>query len=91
MRGLLVLTVAMGVLILLGATVLVAVIIHRATESQPPARIAVTLDEPPGTRIAGIAATADRLAVSLQGGGPDRVLLLDPRNGANLGQIGLAK
>ncbi len=49
----------------------------------------VLLDEPAGTRIAGIAAVGDRLAVQLQGGGADRVVLLDPHTGAVVGRIGL--
>jgi hypothetical protein len=49
----------------------------------------VLLDEPAGTRIAGIASAGDRLAVRLQGGGSDRVVLVDPRTGAVAGRIGL--
>ena len=47
------------------------------------------LDEPVGTRIAGIAAVRDRLAVQLQGGGVDRVVLIDPATGAVAGRISL--
>ncbi|MGH7155157.1 MAG: hypothetical protein ACREF3_14630, partial [Acetobacteraceae bacterium] len=82
MRVLTALTVAMGVLILVGTTVLVVTIVRRS--GAPPAAMqaaAVVLNEPAGTRIAGIAAVADRLAVELQGGGPDRVVLVDPRSG----------
>ena len=43
----------------------------------------VVLDEPVGTRIAGATAgTVDRLALQLQGGGPDRVVLIDTRSRA---------
>jgi putative heme iron utilization protein len=52
--------------------------------------VTAVLQEPEGTRIAGIAATADRLAVQLQGGGGDRVVLVDPRTGALAGRISLA-
>jgi len=37
-----------------------------------------------------MAAMADRLAVQVQGGGADRVLLIDPRTGAVAGRISLA-
>jgi hypothetical protein len=90
MRFLKVLTIGMGVLIVVATTVLVVVIARRiGTVGTPPASVAVLLDEPAGTRIAGIAAAGDRLAVQLQGGGADRVVLVDPRTGAVAGRIGL--
>jgi hypothetical protein len=55
-----------------------------------PAPIATVLDEPTGTRITGIAALHERLAVQLQGGGADRVVLLDPGTGAVIGRVSLA-
>ena len=92
MRVLTALTVAMGVLILVGTTVLVVTIVRRsgAPPGMAPAA-AVVLNEPAGTRIAGIVAVADRLAVELRGGGPDRVVLVDPRSGAVSGRIALAQ
>ncbi len=90
MRFLKVLTIAMGVLIVVATTVLVVLIARRIGGSGPvPVSTAVLLDEPAGTRIVTIAAVGDRLAVQLQGGGPDRVLLVDPRTGAVAGRIGL--
>ena len=56
---------------------------------QPPPPFAVLLDEPAGTRIAGVAAAGDRVAIQLQGGGADRVVLVDPRTGAVAGHIRL--
>ncbi len=38
----------------------------------------VVLDEPAGTRIVSVGGFGDLLAVTLSGGGPDRVVLLDP-------------
>jgi hypothetical protein len=90
LRALKVLTVVMGVLILVGTGVLVAVIIHRGTSTASSVNIALQLDEPAGTHIAGIAATQDRLAIALQGGGGDRVVLIEPRTGAIAGRISLA-
>ena len=96
MRALKVATVVMGVLLVAGTAVLLAVIAHRvsgrsAVAPIPAHPIAATLDEPAGTRIAGIATVQDRLALQLQGGGPDRVVLVDPRTGDRLGTILLAR
>ena len=74
-------TILLGVLIVLGTTVVVVTI---------GKLIDATLNEPEGTRIVAIAATQDRLALHLQGGGPDRVVLLDPRTGARTGSVALA-
>ena len=90
MRFLKVLTIVMGVLIVLATTVLIVLIARRiGGVGAAPTSIAVLLDEPSGTRIAGIASAGDRLALQLNGGGPDRVLLVDPRSGAVVGRIGL--
>ena len=89
MRFLKILTIAMGVLIVVATTVLIVVIARRLTSPTMPSAVSALLDEPAGTRIAGIASVGDRLAVQLQGGGADRVLLLDPRTGLVVGSIGL--
>jgi hypothetical protein len=89
MRFLKVLTIVMGVLIVLATTVLIVVIARRLTTPVVPVAASVLLDEPAGTRIAGIAEVGDRLAVLMQGGGTDRVLLLDAHTGAVVGRIGL--
>jgi hypothetical protein len=91
MRLVKVLVVVMGVMILLGSTVVVVTIIKRSSGGSAGIRVAVVLDEPAGTRIAGIAALSDRLAVLLQGAGPDRVVLIDPRTGTRGGTIALAR
>jgi hypothetical protein len=87
-----IITVAMAVLIVIGTTVVLVTIARRiGSPAVPavPAQIVVLLDEPAGTRIAGIAAVGDRLAVRLEGGGADRVVLLDARTGVVAGRIGL--
>jgi hypothetical protein len=90
MRYLKVLVIVMGVLIVIATTVLLVLIARRIGGVGPaPTVIAVELDEPAGTRIARIASAGDRLAVQLQGGGLDRVVLVDPRTGAVAGRIGL--
>ena len=90
MRALMVATIVMAALIVLGTTVLVVVVARRlggGVETRGP--VELHLGEPEATRIAGIAAAGDRLAVQLQGGGPDRIVLVDPRSGAVVGRIGL--
>jgi hypothetical protein len=90
MRAVKIATVVMGVLILLGtAGLVVAMLTRRPPSPAIPASLAVVLDEPAQTRIAGVAALQDRLAVLLQGGGADRVVLVDPRTGAVAGRISL--
>jgi hypothetical protein len=96
MRALKIATIVMGLLIVVGTTALIVVIARRATGPASiavslPTSIAATLDEPVGTRIAGITAVKDRLAVQLQGGGVDRVLLIDPATGTVAGRISLAR
>ncbi len=82
--------VVMGVLIVAGVAVVVTTIVQRAV-AVPGAAASSVLDEPAGTRIAGVAAASDRLAVQLQGGGPDRVVVLDLRTGHVLARAGLAR
>jgi hypothetical protein len=92
MRFLKVLVIGMGVLIVVATTVLIVLIVHRLGGAAPAktASASVLLDQPLGTRIVGIAAADDRLALHLQGGGPDRVVLVEPRTGAVMGTIGIA-
>ncbi len=97
MRALKVAVVVMGVLIVLGTAGLVVGIARRSATpvmlpvAGLPASVALVLDEPIGTRIAGIVAVQDKLAVQLQGGGVDRVVLIDPATGAVAGRISLAR
>ena len=93
MRAVKVATIAMGVLILLGTTVILVTIVKRTMTGPiaPEKAFAAVLDEPAGTGIAGIAAAGDRLAVQLHGGGTDRVVLINPSSGAVVGRIGLAR
>ena len=99
MRALKAATIVMGVLILLGTAVVIATIIKRATQPAPNgsagvvpagAAYAAVLREPAGSEIAGLAAVGDSLALALHGGGPDRVVLFDPRTGEAQGRITLA-
>ena len=90
MRALKVAVVFMGVLIVGGVIVLFTVLAQRMSSSSGPIASAV-LDEPAGTRIASTSAAPDRLVVQLQGGGPDRVVVVDTKTGRVLGRIVLAR
>jgi hypothetical protein len=89
MRALKALTIVMGVLIL-GGTAMLGLVLARRMGSGGAAPVSLLLDEPAGTRIAGIAGAGDRLVVQLQGGGPDRVVLIDPHSGVPTGKVVLA-
>jgi hypothetical protein len=96
MRALTIAVIVMGVLIVLGTVALIVGVARRSNGPAVPdaatsrAVIDATLQEPSGTRIVGIAMVQDRLAVQLQGGGGDRVVLIDPGSGAVVGRISLA-
>ena len=88
----------MGVLILGGTALLVVVITQRMSGAGRPAASApsigaaatnAVLDESPGTHIASASLGGDRMAVTLQGGGPDRVVILDVRSGRVVARVGL--
>ncbi|MDE2005697.1 MAG: hypothetical protein KGI51_03950 [Rhodospirillales bacterium] len=92
MKLLLGVTIGMAVLIVLGTTVLIVTVIRRASAPAAPGPpFARVLDQPAGTAIAGIAGAGGRLAVLLHGGGPDRVVLVDPATGRIAGRVGLGK
>lgn len=100
MRGLKVLVVVMGVMIVAGTATLGVVIVRRlggvaagtSAGSGAGAAMAAVLDEPAGTRIAGVAGAGERFVVTLSGGGvPDRAVLVDARSGAVVGRLGLAR
>ena len=90
MRALMGLVVGMGVLIVAGVVGLIGVVASRVASHRAPALSAVVLDEPAGTRIAGIASLGDGLALQLQGGGADRVVVVDPQ-GRVVRRLGLAR
>ena len=91
MRALQAAVIVMGVLIVAGvATIAVTIATRMSGGGAGPAAQAL-LDEPAGTRIAGVSLAADRLAVQLQGGGADRVVVLDTRLGRVVARVTLAK
>ncbi|HEX3992795.1 MAG TPA: hypothetical protein VHX39_16615 [Acetobacteraceae bacterium] len=94
MQALKIVTIVMGVLIVLGTTVVVVTVVRRTMFGPagfPEKAFAATLDEPAGTGILGVTSVRDRLAVQLHGGGADRVVLIDPVSGVVVGRISLAR
>ena len=93
MRGLLALTVIMGVMIVAGLGVIGVTVAHRLTHVEIPrgAPFIRVVDEPAGTQITGISSLGDRLAIVLRGGGPDRVVLVGADDGHILGTVRLAR
>jgi len=89
MKALKVLVVVMGVLIVVGVVVLVAAMGQRLSGGTKLASPGL-LDEPAGTHISQISASGDRLSLLLQGGGPDRVVVVDLRQGQVMLRTGLA-
>jgi len=91
MRALKVAVTVMTVLIVAGVTTL-GVLIARRMAGGASGVVRTTLEEPVGTRIVGMAALpTDRLALQLQGGGPDRVVVVDLRAGRIVGAAGLGR
>jgi hypothetical protein len=94
MRALKIVTIVMGMLIVLGTTVVVVTVVRRTMFGQagfPEKAFSAVLDEPAGTGIVGIASVRDRLAVQLHGGGVDRVVIIDPASGAVMGRIAVGR
>jgi hypothetical protein len=85
MRALQALVIVMGVLIVAGLATIAITLVRRGA-ALPASMPDLTLTEPPGTHIATISALGPRLAVLLQGGGPDRVVIIDA-NGQVVGRI----
>ena len=89
MQALKILVVVMGILIVGGVVVLGVAMTQKLGGLAGAGDI--VLAEPKGTVIAGIAASADRIAVHLRDGGPDRILLLDGKTGRPVTTVTLAK
>ena len=92
MRALKAAVIVMGILIVAGVVTIMVTIVQRTAGLPAPATTQqALLAEPDGTRIAGMSAAGDRLALQLQGGGPDRVVVLDARTGRVLLRAGLVR
>jgi hypothetical protein len=91
-RPLLIAVIAMGVLILLVTTVVIVKLVKDVVAA--PASVTLTtvlLRQPAGSHIVTITAVDGRLGVLLNGGGPDRILFVDPGTGKVAGQLMLGK
>jgi hypothetical protein len=87
-KPLLIAVIAMGVLILVATTVVVVKLVKDVVAR--PASVTLTttmLRQPPGSHIVTIAAVDGRLGVLVNGGGPDRILFVDPATGKVAGQL----
>lgn len=95
MRGVMILAIVMGVMLVVGIVVLVAVIIGRVEHpAAPPSAAhpyaAAPIDIPRGARVAAMKIAANRLILALtlpQGG--QEIIVLDLATGARLGTIEL--
>ena len=83
----------MGVLIIGGTVALVVALVQRAGGSATTAagNWQMTLDQPAGARIGGVAATGGGIGVWVQRADGDRVLVVDPQGGRVLGEIRLSR
>ncbi|WP_245624393.1 DUF6476 family protein [Belnapia moabensis] len=91
MKALKVLVVVMGVLIVGGTVTLVALLVQRAGGGGANAAWQAALDQPEGSRIAGIAASETGIGVWVQRPDGDRVLMVDPKRGRVSGEIRLGR
>jgi hypothetical protein len=91
MRALKILTVVMGVMIVAGVVALGVVLTQRLALAPGAVAASSVLDEPAGTRMAQISAAGDRVTVLLQGGGADRLVVLDVRTGAVVSRMQLGR
>ncbi len=89
MRWLMGAVIGMGVLIVAGI-LLLGVLVAQRTRA-PGTAATVILDEAIGTRIAGVAGNGpDHVLVQLQGGGPDRIIVIDLSHSRRKSRISLA-
>jgi hypothetical protein len=97
MRAMIGLVIFMGVLIVAGVGTIVATVLHRIGAALPGAATAppetvttLPLKEPPGTHILQASESAGHLTAVLQGGGPDRIVIIDLATGRTLARVTLA-
>ena len=89
MRGLKVAVAVMGVLIVAGTATLLVLLVNQVGGT--PNAAGIVLDEPAGTRIAATSATRGQVVLQLQGGGPDRIVIVDLRAGRAVSRVGLSR
>jgi hypothetical protein len=91
MRALVGLVIGMAMLIVAGVVTIGVTLVHRLGAARPVAMAAgaVTLDEPAGTHILQATEAGGRLTAVLQGGGPDRALVIDLATGHVVARVAL--
>lgn len=104
-RPLLMVVIGLGILVVLGTTVVIVKVVKDLISGHPAAPVAESggmtadtialttnmLSQPAGSHIVNIAGVGGRLSVLISGGGPDRVLFVDPATGHVTGQLMLGK
>ena len=91
MAALKALVIGMGVLIVAGTVALAVLLVQRLGDRSPSGGSAsvLSLAQPEGARIAGVAATDRALAVWVTRPDGERVILLDPNGTRRIGEIRL--
>lgn len=93
MRALKILVIVMGLLIVIGLTVIFATLAKRMTAgSEPGGFESATISLPKGCRVVEMAAAGPRLALRL-GDGPacEAIIFVDPATGRQLGRLQLSQ
>ena len=91
MQALRVLVVVMGVMIVGGTIALGVALSQRMGGSAAALEWSVMLDEPAGTQIVAASLSGDAVALTLRGGGVERVVVVDARAGRVAGRISVSK
>ena len=91
MQALRVLVVVMGVMIVGGTIALGVALSQRRGGSAAAKDWSVALDEPAGTQIVAASLSGDAVALTLRGGGVERVVVVDARAGRVAGRISVSK
>lgn len=90
MQALKMAVIGMGILIIAGTVTLMVLVAERLTGHADPPPPSVRIDEPAGTRIEAMASTPEQLILLLQGGGADRVVVVDLKSGRVRSRVTLA-
>lgn len=91
MRGLKVLVVVMGVLIVAGTLGLVVALVQKLGGGSAPVAENLALRQPAGSTIAGVSAAEGLVTIWVRRSDGDRVLLVDAKRGRVSGEIRLGE
>jgi hypothetical protein len=100
-RPLMMVVIGLGILVVLATTVVIVKVVkdiitgssHSAASASTDSVTLTTsmLSQPAGSHIVTIAGVDGRLSVLINGGGPDRILFVDPSTGHVTGQLMMGK